>query len=171
MRAFLFVPILCVLVFGCKKPASVSSDHDHGGEGDHAHEEKTVQIAIWSNGYEIFAEHTAAVAGTPTRFITHVSDLNSGLPRKEGMVKFVLAKGTESFEHPQAKPERAGIYIPAITFPAAGDWTMKVVIPGETNATVDMGTIKVFQSTDAAAHAEFPDAPEGISFLKEQQWR
>jgi hypothetical protein len=29
----------------------------------------------------------------------------------------------------------------------------------------------VFANADAGKRAEFPDPPEGISFLKEQQWR
>ena len=132
MNAAIFIPLVCVfaLACGCKKQTPVSSGHGHShGAGDHGHpheegggehvqEAKTAQITVWSNGYEIFAEHTAPVVGQPARFITHVSDIHAGKARTEGMVKFVLTKGNESFDHPQARPERAGIYIPAITFPS-----------------------------------------------------
>ncbi|MGZ8901527.1 MAG: efflux RND transporter periplasmic adaptor subunit, partial [Limisphaerales bacterium] len=158
---------------GCRKQDGAAG-HAHGpGEHEHAPEVevKTAQITVWTNGYEIFAEHTPPVAGRGTRFITHISDLQTGRARGSGGVKFVLRQGTTSFDHPQAGPERPGIYIPAITFPEEGDWEGTVIIPGETNAMVNLGTIRVFPTDLAAAKAQFPEPPEGISFLKEQQWR
>src|SRR5687768_10856865 len=156
---------------GCRKQEDAAG-HAHG-PGGHEHapeaEVKTAQITVWTNGYEVFAEHTPPVAGRGTRFITHVSELASGKARSSGGVKFVLRQGATSFEHPQAGPERPGIYIPAITFPKEGEWETSVIIPGASNATVNLGTIRVFANNNAAATAEFPEAPEGISFLKEQQ--
>ncbi len=145
---------------------------DHGtGEG-HEHKEKTAQVTVWTDLYEVFAEHTPPVVNKPTRFITHVTDLKTAEPRTGGMVKFVFRDGETMFEHPQAVPERPGIYIPAITFPKTGDWQATVLIPDNgTNAAVELGTIKVYADDDSAAHAAFPDPPEGISFLKEQQWK
>lgn len=141
---------------------------DHVGE---AEEEKTAQITVWSDRFEIFAEHKAAVVNKPTRFITHVTDIKTGEARRSGLVKFIFSQVADRFEHPQAGPERPGIYIPAISFPKEGDWSGSVIIPGETEATVNLGTIKVFANADAAKRFEFPEPPEGISFLKEQQWR
>jgi membrane fusion protein, heavy metal efflux system len=170
--------IAAAAITGCQKRGDAARDREHGagahshGDGaEHAHEAKTAQITVWASGYEIFAEHTAAVEGQPARFVTHISEVNTGQPRREGMVKFVLSKDGEQFEHPQAAPERPGIYIPAITFPNAVEWKMSIVIPGLTNAVIALGSIAVFGTADEAAHAEFPEAPEGISFLKEQQWR
>jgi membrane fusion protein, heavy metal efflux system len=172
MKTFVFV-LLLLLAIGCKK--SDTAGHDHG-PGGHSHaaeaeEEKTAQITIWSERFEIFAEHKAAVVNKPTRFITHVTDVKTGEARRSGLVKFIFSQGADRFEHPQAAPERPGIYIPAITFPKEGDWSGTVIIPGETEATVNLGTIKVFANADAAKRAGFPEPPEGISFLKEQQWR
>ena len=172
MRTPVFV-LLVLLAIGCKK--SETAGHDHGPAG-HSHapesdEEKTAQITISSDRFEIFAEHKAAVVNKPTRFIIHVTDIKTGEPRRVGLVKFIFTQGADRFEHPQAAPERPGIYIPAITFPKEGDWSGTVIIPGETDATLNLGTIKVFANADAARHAEFPESPEGISFLKEQQWR
>ena len=169
---FLFVLPLCF--GGCRQSGDTSSGaagHSHGVEGDHEHEVETAQITVWTNGYEIFAEHTAPAAGRDTRFITHVSELQSGKPRTSGPVKFIFRQGQSSFEHPQAAPERPGIYIPEVTFPSEGDWEASLIIPSETNATIHLGTIHVFPNEEAALHADFADPPEGISFLKEQQWR
>jgi cobalt-zinc-cadmium efflux system membrane fusion protein len=160
---------------GCRKHEDAGG-HAHG-PGGHEHapevEMKTAQITVWTNGYEIFAEHTPPVAGRGTPFITHIAELESGKARSSGGVKFVLRQGTTIFEHPQAGPERPGIYIPAIAFPKEGEWEATVIIPGQSNrnAMVNLGTIRVFPTEAAAAKAQFPDAPEGISFLKEQQWR
>jgi len=150
---------------GCGK-----SGDDHGH--DHGDEPKTAQITVWTDRYEVFAEHLAPVAGKATTFITHVTDLHTLEPRREGIVKFVLRQGETVAEHPQTAPARAGIYLPGIIFPKAGDWQLTLLIPTDgTNATVELGAIKVYPDQHAADHAEIPDGPEGVSFLKEQQWK
>lgn len=155
------------LMQGCKPSVSLS-EGDHG----HEHEEKTAQITIWSERYEVFAEHQAPVAGEPTTFITHVTDLVTDEPRDEGMVKFVLRQGATTIEHPQAAPARPGIYLPGIIFPQPGDWQMTLWVPTDgVQVPVDLGTIKVYADQHSADHADIPDAPEGVSFLKEQQWK
>lgn len=174
--SILLLLILCGGVLGCRKGGSgtEANDHDthaHGAEGAHEHEEETAQITIWSNGFEIFAEHTPPVVREPTRLVTHISELQTGAPHNEGPVKFTFRQGAAVFEHSQAAPERPGIYIPAVTFPSAGDWHASIGIPGVTNTMVELGTITVYSTQHAAAHADYPEPPEGISFLKEQQWR
>lgn len=161
------------LTSGCRpgNPAS-EADHGHSHDGGHEHEEKTAQITVWTDRYEVFAEHKAPVVGQPTTFITHVTDLVTLEPRREGMVKFLLRQGQSATEHPQAAPARAGIYLPALVFPQAGDWQLTLVVPTDgTNVPVELGTIKVHADQHAADHADIPDAPEGVSFLKEQQWK
>ncbi len=156
---------LLLLVAGCR-PADNNAGHDP------ADEPKTAQITVWMSGYEVFAEHRAPVVNKATTFITHVTDLRSLEPRANGMVKFILRQGETVFEHPQNAPARAGIYLPGIIFPKAGDWEMTLAVPaGGTNAILEMGKITVYADQAAAARAETPEAPEGISFLKEQQWK
>lgn len=173
--------LLALLVFGCQKASPTADDHGHDhGPGGHSHagdsesaaEEKTAQLTVRSGGYEIFAEHQAPLAGMPTRIITHITSLATGEPRRSGLIKFILEQsGGPRFEHPQAAPDRPGIYLPAITFPSAGDWRAHLLIPGEPDTTIELGTFKVFPNAAAAQNPDFPAAPEGISFLKEQQWR
>jgi RND family efflux transporter MFP subunit len=162
-----------VLMPGCR-PRGPAAEADHGhSHGDvHEHEEKTAQITLWSERYEVFAEHKAPIAGEATTFITHVTDLVTSEPRREGMVKFVLRQGATTTEHPQAAPARPGIYLPGIIFPLAGDWQVTLLIPTDgANAQVDLGAIKVYADQHSADHADMPDAPDGVSFLKEQQWK
>lgn len=161
--------VLTVLSISCmgQKP---TDDHGHGHE--HDEEPKTAQITVWSDLYEVFAEYRAPVTGKATTFITHVTDLHTLEPRREGMVKFVMRQGDTVAEHPQNAPARAGIYLPGIIFPKPGDWQVTLLIPtGGTNAPVELGTIKVYEDQHAADHALIPNSPEAVSFLKEQQWK
>jgi RND family efflux transporter MFP subunit len=133
---------------------------------------RTAQITVWTDRYEVFAEHRAPVAGKATTFITHVTDLRTQEPRREGTVKFVLRSGDTVVDHPQAAPARAGIYLPGIIFPEAGDWDLTLLVPSDgTNVTVPLGMVRVYADPAGAERAEIPDAPEGVSFLKEQQWK
>ena len=155
---------LVILGAGCR-PAADDHGHEHG-------EPKTAQITVWTDRYEVFAEHRAPVTGQATTFITHITDLHTLEPRREGMVKFMLRQGDTLAEHPQAAPARPGIYLPGIIFPKPGDWELALLVPDAgTNATVELGRVTVYADDDAAAHAEIPDGPEGVSFLKEQQWK
>jgi membrane fusion protein, heavy metal efflux system len=173
MKRFLVAALTVSLMTGagCRRSHDDTHGHDYKA-GGHEHEEKTAQITVWDDRHEVFAEHKPPVVDKPTRFITHISDIRSGEARTEGPIKFVLRQEDTSFEHSQAGPERPGIYIPAITFPKTGDWRTTVLIPTDgSNSVVELGIIKVYADDHAAAHAEFPGAPEGISFLKEQQWK
>jgi cobalt-zinc-cadmium efflux system membrane fusion protein len=140
---------------------------------DHAHDEpQTAQITVWSERYEVFAEHQAPVAGEATTFITHVTDLLSSEPRRKGPVTFKFSQGDVSKEHSEPTPARDGIYLPGIVFPRAGDWALTLIVQAEHgDATVDLGAITVYADDHSAAHAVYPEEIEGVSFLKEQQWK
>lgn len=160
---------LGLLVFtGCK---------DGGGAGhdDHAHdgEPKTAQITVFGERHEIFAEHRLVVAGTPTKFVTHVTDLKTLEPRREGPVRFQLRQGQEPpVEQVEQAPTRAGIYEAMLTFPKAGDWGVSLVVPTDDGEkTIAFPPVKVFADAHDVEHAEVPEPPVGISFLKEQQWK
>lgn len=154
------------------------SPHDHGGEAGHAghdpgEEVKTAQITVHGERHEVFAEHRLVVAGTATKFVTHVSDLQTLEPRREGPVRFQMRLGEEApLEQVEKAPTRAGIYEAMLTFPKAGEWRVTLTVPTEEGEkTIAFPPLKVFASADQAAHAEVPEPPEGISFLKEQQWK
>ena len=87
-------------------------------------------------------------------------------------MKFLLRQGQSVTEHPQAAPARAGIYLPTLVFPQAGDWQLTLVVRTDgTNIPVELGTIKVYPDKHDADRANIPDAPEGVSFLKEPHWK
>jgi membrane fusion protein, heavy metal efflux system len=145
--------------------------HDPAHGHDHAHEEKTAQITVWTDRYEVFVEHGAPVVNRPMPFITHITDLRTFEPRKQGAVTFVLRQREVTFKQVHAQPDRAGIYVVPITLPATGNWEVMLLIPANGNETlIELGLIRGYADAHAAAHARFPEAPEGVSFLKEQQW-
>jgi cobalt-zinc-cadmium efflux system membrane fusion protein len=152
------------------------SRHEPHAEGDaHAHdgEPKTAQITVFGERHEVFAEHRLVVAGTPTKFVTHVTDLKTLEPRREGPVRFQMKLGQEApIEQVEKAPSRAGIYEAMLTFPKAGDWSVSLVVPTEDGEkTIAFPNVRVFPDAHEVEHAEAPEAPEGISFLKEQQWK
>jgi RND family efflux transporter MFP subunit len=150
---------------------------DSGGEvhDDHAHgdEPRTAQVTVFGERHEIFAEHRLVVANTPTKFVTHVTDLKTLEPRREGPVRFQLQLGQEPpVEHVEKAPARAGIYEAMLTFPKVGDWSVALVVPTEDGEKgIQFPPVKVFADAHDADHAEVSEPPPGITFLKEQQWK
>ena len=56
------------------------------------------------------------------RLITHVTELQTGVPRSAGPIQFLFRQGDSSFDHSQAAPENPGLYLPVIKFPKEGEW-------------------------------------------------
>jgi cobalt-zinc-cadmium efflux system membrane fusion protein len=134
--------------------------------------EKSSQVTVWTERFEIFLEHPFIVANTRTKFITHVSDLVTLEPRKKGPITFILRHGSESpIKHIEPAPARDGIYIPELTFPLPGEWSVLLVIPLEgKDHLVELPPFEVYGSHEEVESAPFPEEIVGISFLKEQQW-
>ncbi|MBT9140466.1 MAG: hypothetical protein DDT30_01043 [Dehalococcoidia bacterium] len=135
--------------------------------------EKSSQVTVWTERFEIFLEHAFIVANTPTKFITHVSDLQTLKPRGKGPVTFILRRGSETPDkHIARAPVRDGIYIPELTFPLPGEWSLSLVIPLEgKDHLVELPPFEVYGSHEEVDRAPFPKEIAGISFLKEQQWK
>ncbi len=150
----------------CDGPGGHSGhDHDHGPH--------TAQVTVWENGYEAFVEYEYPVADVPVQFITHIAEIDTGEPRRDGPVTFVLRAPTgEETRHVEERVARDGIYLPTITFPSPGAWTVAVEVPGAPSpATTHLGDLEVYPTEDEAIHAPAPQEVDGISFLKEQQWK
>jgi len=147
-------------------------EHDH--PVDVPAEPPTSTITVREDDLEAFIEHPYPVAGVPARFITHISDLSTGEPRRAGAITYELAgPAGESLEHSQERPDRDGIYLPSITFPTAGAWKVSVRVPAQIGKSirVRLPDVLVYGSAEEARNAPAEDEIEGISFLKEQQWK
>lgn len=135
--------------------------------------EKTAQLTVWSDSVEIFLEHRMLVVHTPTTFTTHVTDLTTLEPRRDGPLIYLFHQGTNPpFTHVEPAPERDGIYNPALTFPQPGEWSVTLQMPlaGQDHRIV-LPPVMVFASHAEARQAPEPPGLEGITFLKEQQWK
>lgn len=146
--------------------------HDHGEKPKEV-EEKTAQVTVWGDRFEIFLEHKLLVANVPTGFVTHVTDLKTGQARREGSIAFVFTPASgPPVEHVAEAPDRAGIYIPELKLPVAGSWKRAIRIPdGGAESVVELPPVTVHATAEEARKAPEPESPEGITFLKEQQWK
>lgn len=159
---------------------SETAAHDHSTADDAAHDHShdhgdgnRSQITVWSGHIELFVEHPYVVAGMPAKFITHVSDTEACEPRRQGLVTFVLRRGSDKpISHIEPQPARDGIYIPELTFPQPGKWDVSLIVGHDGHDhTVKLPAIEVYASQALADQAPPPAEIEGISFLKEQQWK
>lgn len=143
--------------------------HAHDHHGDTA----TYQVTVWTERFELFAEYPAVVAGEPAEFVTHITDLYSLEPRREGQARFVFKQnGKDDKSHESPAPSRPGIYIPRLIFPDPGDWSLSVLINVDgVEHSIDFPMIKVHASEHGAAHAPVPEKTQGFSYLKEEQWQ
>jgi hypothetical protein len=165
-----------VVFAGCdRRKAGEGHPHEPGAAEAHAHdgESKAIQFTLYGERHEVFAEYSPAVVGKATRFVVHVTDVETYKPLTQGTLKFTARLDSATpVAQGEATNARIGIFLPEITFPKAGKWTAALTIPGENGeATIALPSIEVFATAHDAAHAEVPPAPEGIALLKEQQWK
>lgn len=156
-----------ILVSGC------DPHHHEEAEKTKGEEERTAQVTAWGDRFEIFLEHKLIVANQPVTFAIHVTEIGTAQARREGKITLVLTPAAGSaIEHVEDAPTGPGIYLPAIRFPTAGGWKVGIRIPvdgGE--CRVELPPVTVYATAGEALKAPEPVAPEGITFLKEQQWK
>jgi membrane fusion protein, heavy metal efflux system len=146
------------------------STHDHGVEAEE--EGKTAVITVWGDRFEAFIEHDYLIANRPTKFITHISDLVTLLPRREGSITYVMSFGGEKMTHDVSKVVRDGIYLPLISFPKVGVWKVHIEVPYKGKVyKVKLPDFTVYKDEAAVEAAAAPEDIDGITYLKEQQWK
>lgn len=146
--------------------------HDHPPVAAPKEEARRIQVTVWTDRLEAFVEHPPVVAGVPADFATHLTDLRTFEPRREGRVVFSATGDPDgSFEHVEPAPRSPGLYSPSLTFPKAGLWKLSLRLPAESGELrVDLPPVRVHASAAEAGSAGTKETAEGIPFLKEQQW-
>src|SRR5688572_4861157 len=138
-----------------------------------SHHHETEQRTVWTDRFEVFIEHELIAAGIPATFVTHVTDLGKSEPLRAGALRFELGSGGQPpLEVVDPAPARPGIYLPKLRFPGAGAWDIDLHIGvdgGE--ARVSLGSFTVYASHEETHLAGKAEHPEGIVFLKEDQWK
>ena len=164
--AIAWVPV-CIFA-GC--------EHSHHHHNPKVSEARATQVTLWGDPFEIFLEYEPLVMNTASTVVTHITEIKSGQPRRTGKITFALQPqgGASSLpvKHIEDSPAQPGIYLPELTFPGSGPWKVTILIPqnGE-DIAFELPEVRVFQSADEIEAVETTEAQEGITFLKEQQWK
>lgn len=167
-RLFVLVGFLVIGAFGCRaggpKNAGASPAAPEGWS-----------VTAWGERYEVFAETGPLVAGSSATSNVHVTVLAGFAPLKEGAVSLVLrgqAGAEEAFREVRAK--RDGIFPIEVKPRAEGtfDLVFQIQSPAGPEDVV-AGRVRVGSAASPGGPVGREDAAaaEGVSFLKEQQWR
>jgi len=130
------------------------------------------QTTIWSDRTELFMEYTALLAGEPSEFTVHLTDLSDFKPVNVDEVNIVFTSEGNRIEKQIDGSSRAGIYQATIQFDSPGTWQMVLSYGNEAGDTLLVDQLEVTTGSDHEAEQEEAGQhvqPE-IFFLKEQQW-
>ena len=132
-------------------------------------------VTAWGERYEVFAETGPLVAGGKVDSNVHVTVLSGFAPLKEGAVTLVLrGSGGEEEVFRQERPKRDGIYPIEVKPRAEGtfDLVFRIESPaGPEDLAAGRVRIGSAASPGGRVAQDGSVSAEGVSFLKEQQWR
>jgi cobalt-zinc-cadmium efflux system membrane fusion protein len=164
VRAILL--ITTITVGGCGAPQGEAPDSEAAGPAGGA-------ITLWTDSTELFMEHPALIVGAPDKFAVHLTDLTDFAPLRTGRITLSFAPqgGGAPLVVTQEEPRAPGIYGPSPDFTQPGlyDLTITVESP-QARDVIQIPGLRVY-ATAAEAPLEEGGEPNGISFLKEQQWK
>lgn len=143
-----------------------------GGGHGHSHELQSFAITQWTERTELFAEHRALVAQKETSFAVHLTDLKDFSAMTEGKVSLIFKDNQGEQIFTANAPTNPGIFRPIAKLSHAGKYHLTLTISGPFEDKHEIGEVEVYANLKSApeeGHEE--EQPEGITFLKEQQWK
>lgn len=159
--------------------------HEHGNDGhahDHGHEHtpagagaeaepEPIAITRWTDRYELFVELPPPVSGKKVSYHAHVTRLSDFAAVTEGRFTVQFRKASAvAVEHTQTGVKRPGIFVFEGDAPGAGDYQVEMTYEQDGHVdSWDCGTIAVLDAPKPAGEETGGD--EGITFLKESQWK
>lgn len=133
-----------------------------------------LSVTQWTGKTELFAEYPPLVVGQTSRFAIHLTRLDTFKALTVGRVEVRLTGGNAPEEvFMTAAPSRPGIFGVDVKPARAGtrDMTIAVQLTGlDDQHQVNGVSVHPDQAAADREAASEDAAPEGISFLKEQQW-
>ncbi len=173
------IVVALVTASGCRgssEPHEHASEHpeghDHHAEGHGHGEGPVVRVTLWSDRFELFAEHAPVVAGASVEVLAHLTVLDGFRALDAGAVELEIDAATPVRARAEA-PTRPGIYALTFAAPPAGTYRGRVRVSGP-DADVIEGLALVVHADAASARAAAPHAEEDdestVELLKEQQW-
>ncbi|MBI9071178.1 MAG: efflux RND transporter periplasmic adaptor subunit [Melioribacteraceae bacterium] len=173
LKNILLMISVLVLVSSC------SDDHDHEAdilneeEDEHVHHINSV--TQYTDASEIFMEYPALLINKEAGFLIHLTNIADFKAVTEGQLKInFISESGNKLTIVEEKPVRDGIYIPKVTFREPGVYKMILDLSGkQLSDQIIVEDIDVHVSHDELhKHDESEEEhPDGISFLKEQQWK
>lgn len=166
IRYLLALAVLVALALvGC-------ASHDHELEASTENEPPARAVTIWSDKMELFMEYPLLVPNEPGKFIIHLTTLDDFQPIRSGKVRLDF-KHTSGQMYTIEKDSilREGIFTPNVELPQPGRYDFTLSYDGErVDETFVVDSFEVYASAEAYPE-ESEDGDEGISYLKEQQWK
>jgi len=171
---------LSILFTACQSASNDSHGHDHGGHshdevsGGATHEEHNNQVVtIFSDDTEIFAEFHPLVAGQVSKFITHLTRLDTYKPYTEGKLSVSLIKNGKGIRKSVDTPSSPGIFTPSLKPKSAGLYTLVFEVNSKFGKERFVAkNIEVYESEAKATKAiEAQQKDNQTKFLKEQAWK
>jgi RND family efflux transporter MFP subunit len=148
---------------GCRKPATP------------AEAPKGWSVTAWGQKYEIFAEVAPLVVGDPAVSNTHVTVMSDFSPLRQGSVSAVLRASASDEVFRQDTKKRDGIYPIEIKPKREGEFDLFFVVDSPAGSEeIAGGRVRVGSKGALGGKVETAatgPTEEGVSFLKEQQWR
>ena len=146
-------------------------NHNHDHDHDHGHSHEAVQITLYDDSWEVFAETQPLVSGQQAELLVHVTSIPDFKPLKDGKVSVSLldAGGTEISS--EATPSATeGIYNVTLTPSSEGAAKLNFNVNGTLLGT--KVTVYHCEHDAEEAGAEIPEAGGNrVSFTKEQSWK
>ena len=130
-------------------------------------------VTLWTDSTELFMEHPALVVGDTGVFAAHLTDITDFAPLTTGRVtfRFVPRAGGAPVVVTQEEPRRPGIYGPRPRFTTPGVYDLTILVDSpQAKDSISVPNLTVYATADEAPREE-EGGDNGISFLKEQQWK
>jgi RND family efflux transporter MFP subunit len=131
------------------------------------------EITLWTDSTELFMEHPALIVGAPDKFAVHLTDMTDFAPLRSGRIslRFQPREGGTPVVVRQDAPRSPGIYGPSPEFTKAGVYDLTLIVESpQARDSITVPDLKVYAKAEDAPREE-AGADNGISFLKEQQWK
>ncbi|GJL61298.1 MAG: hypothetical protein NPIRA03_41550 [Nitrospirales bacterium] len=136
-----------------------------------------ISMTLWSDQAELFLEYPPFVAGHPSIFAAHLTDLRNFRPVIAGTLEVrMTTKGQPALSFLASAPLLPGIFTPSVTLPEPGTYEMDLLLKSDAlKETFHIANVEVFPSMKEVerrtAAPESVDLQEEVTFLKEQQWK
>jgi len=175
-KIYLIALGLSLSIISCKPSTSGHEGHSHdevtGGASHEEHNNQTV--TIFSDKTEAFAEFHPLVVGQVSKFLTHLTRLDTYKPYSEGQLSISLIdKNGNGIRKSVKAPSSLGIFTPALKPKTAGLYTLLIEVNSKFGKErFEAKNIEVYASEEKATQAIAAMQKENqTKFLKEQAWK